>query len=194
MRQVLCADLVCHPASPIAGVVKIAVSVLANAQGAAQVTFDLTAEAAMLTTLVMPAPRLPAASDQLWRHTCGELFVAVADAPGYREFNFSPSGEWAGYVFSAYRKRDTTAGGLSVTAVTVDHHAGGWRLRALLPPGALPGVLPMQLAATMVLEAAEGGLSYWALRHPAADPDFHHRDGFLRIGQNNVEQNNADRP
>ena len=27
-------------------------------------------------------------------------------------------------------------------------------------------------------EAFSGAFSYWALRHPAARPDFHHPDGF----------------
>jgi hypothetical protein len=29
-----------------------------------------------------------------------------------------------------------------------------------------------------VIEAADGSLSYWALRHPPGKPDFHHRDAF----------------
>ncbi|MND06273.1 hypothetical protein D3C83_275510 [compost metagenome] len=29
-----------------------------------------------------------------------------------------------------------------------------------------------------VIEAADGALSYWALRHAPAKPDFHHRDAF----------------
>jgi hypothetical protein len=29
-----------------------------------------------------------------------------------------------------------------------------------------------------VIEEGDGVLSYWALRHPAARPDFHHPEGF----------------
>ncbi|MGH8562518.1 MAG: hypothetical protein ACRES4_11180, partial [Nevskiales bacterium] len=29
-----------------------------------------------------------------------------------------------------------------------------------------------------VIEAANGSLSYWALKHPAEEPDFHHPDSF----------------
>jgi hypothetical protein len=29
-----------------------------------------------------------------------------------------------------------------------------------------------------VIEAADGSLSYWALRHPPGKPDFHHRGAF----------------
>jgi hypothetical protein len=36
----------------------------------------------------------------------------------------------------------------------------------------------LRLAVSAVLEARDGSLSYWALRHPPGRPDFHHRDGF----------------
>jgi hypothetical protein len=204
VKQVLCAKLVCHPASPVAGVVNIAVEVFTDSAGAARVMFELDAEPGVLATLVMPAPRPPAAADQLWRHTCGELFVALPGDTAYREFNFSPSGAWAGYAFSDYRTPDPMVDALSVsvTRVTMDRHPGGWRLSGLLPPGSLsdePEMPVMEVATTMVLETTGGALSYWALRHPAAQPDFHHRDGFLsielnNIEQNHVEQNHANRP
>jgi hypothetical protein len=34
---------------------------------------------------------------------------------------------------------------------------------------------------TAVVEDAHGRRSYWALRHPAGGPDFHHRDGFALV-------------
>jgi hypothetical protein len=36
----------------------------------------------------------------------------------------------------------------------------------------------VQLALSAVIEEADGRLSYWALTHPAAKPDFHHAEGF----------------
>ena len=38
-----------------------------------------------------------------------------------------------------------------------------------------PAVLSLDLCA--VIEELDGHLSYWALHHPAAHADFHHRDG-----------------
>jgi hypothetical protein len=29
-----------------------------------------------------------------------------------------------------------------------------------------------------VIEAADGTISYWALKHPSDRPDFHHADSF----------------
>ena len=41
-------------------------------------------------------------ADDLWRTTCFELFVA-GEGTAYREYNFSPSGQWAAYDFDDYR-------------------------------------------------------------------------------------------
>ena len=54
------------------------------------------------TTLVVPPAREAARADELWKTTCCELFLY--DGSGtYREYNFSPSGEWAAWRFSGYR-------------------------------------------------------------------------------------------
>ena len=36
----------------------------------------------------------------------------------------------------------------------------------------------LRVALSTVVEDQEGRLSYWALRHPAGRPDFHHAEGF----------------
>jgi hypothetical protein len=48
--------------------------------------------------------RPPRRADELWRHTCCELFLAERGRAGYHEFNFAPSTEWAIYRFQAYRE------------------------------------------------------------------------------------------
>ena len=53
--------------------------------------------------LRVPAPKPPRFAERLWQHTCCEVFVARTGSSGYLEFNFSPSGEWAGYAFERYR-------------------------------------------------------------------------------------------
>jgi hypothetical protein len=40
-----------------------------------------------------------------------------------------------------------------------------------------PGML-LRLGLSAVVEASDGTLSYWALNHPVAKPDFHHPDSF----------------
>jgi len=130
--------------------------------------------------LRVPESLPPSFRDGLWRHTCFEAFVAIAGSPAYREFNFSPSGEWAGYRFSGYRQRE--GGTVAAPEIVFRQEAGSLHLNAAvtaasLPPTAAGATLQIGLAA--VIESVEGNLSYWALAHPAEQPDFHHRDGFL---------------
>ncbi|MDQ2692482.1 MAG: DOMON-like domain-containing protein, partial [Chloroflexota bacterium] len=48
----------------------------------------------------------PGRKDELWKHTCFELFLAIKDQPQYWEFNFSPSGDWNVYRIEGYRRID----------------------------------------------------------------------------------------
>lgn len=126
--------------------------------------------------LRLPVPRPPAFADGLWQHTCCELFVAV-DAEKYREFNFSPSGEWAVYDFAGYRERidSVVPAAPQISLAQADEAV---ELRVLVPAVLLPGGAALQVGLTAVLEAADGSKTYWALAHAAAHPDFHLRQSF----------------
>lgn len=163
--------LVCHPATPCGAVTDIRVGVRATSQGGLAFDFALQGDAARLR---IPASQPPAAVDGLWRQTCCEAFLARAGEAAYREFNFSPSGQWAGYAFGAYRER--VAWQPPVPHIAMDH--AGLRLAATLPAEALPEGGSLRLGLAVVVEDQQGALSYWALRHPPGKPDFHHRDGF----------------
>ena len=53
-------------------------------------------------------------------------------------------------------------------------------LLAVVPLDA--GAAALRLGASAVIETRDGVLSYWALPHPAARPDFHAAGGFtLRL-------------
>ena len=110
-------------------------------------------------------------ADGLWEHTCFEVFVATAE--GYREFNLSPSGEWAAYRFDGYRE------GMSNAAETVRICGidGGEDRMALEAHIDLPSS-PVKLGLSAVIEGTDGAKSYWALTHPADEPDFHHPASF----------------
>jgi hypothetical protein len=131
--------------------------------------------------LRLPQRAAPSRREELWRHTCGELFVRSAAAAAYCELNFSPSGAWAAYTFDGYRAGMRPAPLHHAPAIDVQTSDGAWRL---LVSGNLPAVThdwakdALQFACTMVIETADGALSYWALRHPPGVPDFHHGDGF----------------
>lgn len=138
-----------------------------------------------LAQLRIPASLPTGSSDGLWQHTCFEAFVGIAGARAYREFNFSPSGQWAAYAFADYRQRDGAAGAIVAPQIAVRRFAGRLELDALLDAASLPLdalATTLELGLSTVVEAADGRRSYWALAHPAAAPDFHHRDGFtLRL-------------
>jgi len=90
-------------------------------------------------------------------------------------------GAWAAYQFTSYREGmqallkgaapvirvSSTAGSLEMNVV-VDL---SWQVRI--------GASGLRLGVTAVIETQERVLSYWALKHPAERPDFHHADGFV---------------
>jgi hypothetical protein len=128
---------------------------------------------------VQPPAANAGRADRLWAHTCFEAFVAPAQSPGYLELNFSPSGEWAAYRFAAYREGMAPAL-VSAPLLTLRRAAGRLELSAevgLSGTGISAG-RRLRIALSTVVEDREGRLSYWALRHPAGRPDFHHPEGF----------------
>lgn len=145
--------------------------------------------AAELSQVCLPAPVVVAGAlagagagraDELWRHTCLEVFVAACASQGYREFNFSPSGEWAMYAFSAYRAGMTVPALGSPPRMHWQRSNGCLELDVSLPAESLPAADGgFRLALSAVIEEQSGTISYWALNHPAGQPDFHHPGSFV---------------
>jgi hypothetical protein len=129
--------------------------------------------------LKIPPPGAGGPADGLWRHTCFEAFVQDGAGPGYREFNFSPSGQWAVYRFHDERQRapgdQPPAAG---PAIEVNTAPGALHLRAWIPRSLWPDQ-PGPVGLSAVVETLDGRVSHWALHHPRAErPDFHHRGGW----------------
>jgi hypothetical protein len=120
-------------------------------------------------------PRQP--TDGLWKHSCFELFLMGDDGPAYREFNLSPSGAWAAHDYADYRQGgvplDMTEPGIICTATPQ-----ALTLEAVIAAPALPQGAQLQVGLCAVIEDQQGALSYWALAHPSAKPDFHRSSGF----------------
>jgi hypothetical protein len=169
--------LLCHPASPCRAVQAITASVALTDDGLLLHYFV----AANPTAIRLPAPASAQAADGLWQHTCCEAFIAPATGTAYREFNFSPSGEWAAYHFVSYRERDTTYQAPHGPHVELRQLANGFELTASLARTLLPAGPAWQIGLTTVIEAGDDSTSYWALRHAAAQPDFHLRPSFSLI-------------
>lgn len=129
-----------------------------------------------LGELRIPPRARAARTDELWRHTCFEAFVRPPGDEAYWEFNLSPSGEWAAYGFGRYRER---AADPKVDPPRIETIATPQRLdlKASLDLSSLKG--PWLVGISAVIETADGGRTYWALRHPPGRPDFHHARGFV---------------
>jgi hypothetical protein len=171
------AQLRCHPATPCGVVLAVSVEVRVHADGL-RLRYALRGDT---TALRIPAPAAPVPTDGLWRHTCLEAFVAADGEAAYREFNFSPSSEWAAYRFSSERQRDEAAEAhdRALLRPPLAHTTPrALTLTARLPAAVLPrSPSALCLGLCAVIEERNGQLSYWALHHPNERPDFHHPDG-----------------
>jgi hypothetical protein len=175
-RQTL--SLLCHPDAPCDFLSSVEVEVSATVRGLGLV-YRLAGDPVRLR---LPQPATPGPADGLWRHTCCEAFLAGA-GEAYREFNFSPSGQWAVHDFDAYRRPAQDNAPPANLPILLERQAGGVALAVEIPSGLVPA-RTLALGLTAVIEAANGAISYWALAHAPGKPDFHRRETFaLRLEQ-----------
>ena len=165
-------DLVAHPATPPKAIKDVQAQLLLSGPCELWMEFHVRSG----EDLLLPEEKPPERADGLWETTCFELFVDPHDAPGYLEFNFSPSLQWAAYGFEGYRTgmRELPFRDPEICLFGSDQHLS-LAVEAFpeLPAGAL------KLGLSAVIEEADGTKSYWALAHPAEKPDFHHPAGFV---------------
>jgi hypothetical protein len=171
-------NLTCHTGTPSNASQNITVTLDFLAEGTLRLSYKLTGD---LTQIRVPKAQNSTAVDGLWQHTCFELFIAVEGEANYHEFNFSPSGQWAAYAFSDYRviSEWTLSQKPTITFVQTKEYLN---LVVVIPVNDLDQSIagkPIELGITAVIEANDGGHSYWALHHPLTHPDFHHREGFI---------------
>src|SRR5882724_7754341 len=165
-------DLSCHASTRTQILRAISVVVRRSVNDELKFTFRLDGD---LSRIQIPSANAPRFATDLWRHTCFEVFSAVDGHPGYHEFNFSPSGDWAIYAFNSYRNggpvNDETMRPRIVSRTSGDR----FELNAHVPVSALSAIhsrVVLRLGLAAVIEA-NNGLSYWALHHPSDRPDFH---------------------
>lgn len=117
--------------------------------------------------------------DELWKGTCLEAFFAIdttADS-SYLELNCAPNGDWNVYEFSGYRQGMKTSENSKLSLIHRESSATEvlFRLRIESP---LLGQMKWA-SLTAILQLQDGSFTYWALKHPAAKPDFHNKDAFI---------------
>ena len=168
-------SLTCHPASPC----PIALEIVASAEFAEDnqlcLRYLLTGD---LAAIRFPSPQAASAADNLWQHTCCEAFIGLTGDTAYREFNFSPSSQWAAYRFNDYRVRDKRFQPPAFPQITCQQDDSRYELEVQLPQVLLSKANELQLGLSAVIEFKNGDKTYWALSHPAAQPNFHLRASF----------------
>lgn len=171
-------SLAVHPSTPNEAVRWVAAS--AERVGPMSLRFAYLLEADPTRIRIPPPVANAGRTDKLWAQTCFEAFVGPVRSPQYLELNFSPSGQWAAYGFQSYREGMAPALD-AAPRLTLRGNGGRLELQAEMHlSGALDfgGSRELRIALSAVVEDQEGRLSYWALRHPAGRPDFHHPDSF----------------
>lgn len=126
--------------------------------------------------VVVPEPALRVRRDELWKSTCFELFLAGPDGT-YREFNFSPSGEWAAYSFAGYRSGMAPFDPVALPEIAADSGLSVLTTTVFLSAAEFRDVTHASICA--VIEETGGHLSYWAEWHGGEKPDFHNPACFV---------------
>jgi hypothetical protein len=166
-----------HPSTPSATVRAIRALVRRSATAELQITFRLEGD---IRRIQIPSPRQRQIGAELWRHTCFEVFIAIDGHAAYHEFNFSPSGEWTVYALRGYRDGSPLMDQMMRPDIAVNSYDGRFELDALVRLDRISDIHPrasLRIGLSAVIDASDG-LSYWALRHPAAQPDFHNAASF----------------
>ena len=174
--------LICHPSTPAGAVRRIEARARRAPKAKLELTYTLTGD---LTRLRLPPPRERRFAERLWEHTCFEAFIKMEETAAYHELNFAPSGEWAVLSFAAYRKGAVLDDLALAPQMAVRSGDDQLALEATVQLDLLSAEYAqaaLRIGLSAVIEAMDGTLSYWALRHPPGKPDFHHADAFaLRL-------------
>ena len=160
-----------HPDTGRSAVSAISVDVSRQQAGALSLRYELSGA---IANLLIPAPATPERADELWKHACFEAFLQRPGESAYREFNFSPSTQWAAYAFDGHRE------GMRVFAIPAPQITLAVSENSLVIEALIEalGDDAWRLALSAVIEETDGRKSYWALKHPPGRPDFHHPDCF----------------
>lgn len=174
-------SLICHSACESDGIDALTVAVRRVGSAQLHLHYRLHGQQDRLS-LPPPGPIIQA--DNLWQHTCFEAFLRPEGLSSYLELNLAPSRQWAAYGFSSYRK-DMRPVDLAAPKIETSPMDEIFELFAKVDLSAFSDLADhpiWEVALAAVAESEIGKRSYWALRHPAEQPDFHQSDCFqLRL-------------
>ena len=120
--------------------------------------------------------------DELWKSTCFEIFIARNETTEYREYNFSPNGDWNSYDFSDYRQNMQPADITEAPQIKFDLESNDMHLMSVtLKTDSLPypNSRPLKIGISAVLKYVDGQHVYYALTHCGSEANFHLRESFV---------------
>jgi len=130
--------------------------------------------------LVLPSTTEQTRCDNLWQATCLEMFWAEEGAKNYWELNLAPTGAWNVYAFSDYRTGMRQEERVAAPAIATTRTPESFSLNAELDIASLHAAnAPLRVGVSAILAHRDARLSYWALAHPEAKPNFHAPQSFL---------------
>jgi predicted GIY-YIG superfamily endonuclease len=133
-----------------------------------ELTYTVEARAGVLVLPMGSGAR----RDGLWKSTCFELFIGRTGVTTYREFNFSPGGDWAAYEFSAYRSEQQNLTLHEAPLIEVLQESEGLTVNVRLSIDGLAEGDPIGISA--VIDELNFRSSFWSICHTRTEPDFHH--------------------
>jgi hypothetical protein len=166
-------SLIPHPSS--ANVPAIDIYAVATIVSSGRISFRYRVRGA-IERIRVPVKAAPERTDELWRHTCFEVFVATKNSERYAELNFSPSSAWAAYAFDHYRYGMQSLPVVKPPTIQVNLEPELLAVDVTVQMRSLAADATVGFAA--VIEDVDGAVSYWALAHPAAKADFHDAKGW----------------
>ncbi len=125
--------------------------------------------------VLLPARALAEFTDDLWKHTCCEIFIRPEGGEEYIEFNFSPSSQWAVYGFSGYRSGMHPLNNYKPVISTQIYEND--IVMEVAIEGDFP-TCPWNINVATILENKDGKKAYFALTHLEGAPNFHAQECF----------------
>lgn len=130
-------------------------------------------------SILLPDFKGKGRGDNLWETTCFELFLHDGNGE-YREYNFSPSQQWAAYRFRGYRSRREDFEPVVLPEIKSEQGDHVFMLTVFISLEELAGAEAAALCA--IVQEQGQRPSYWAMVHNRLKPDFHDPAGFrLRL-------------
>jgi hypothetical protein len=145
-----------------------------------KIIFELNAGLADLNIPIFK-PAIAQRKDNLWEHTCFEIFLGQHGMQDYREFNLSPAGDWNVYSFSGYRqgiKPEMHFNTLPFDVEIVSDQE--LKLAVTIDLKILQDYSVIDVGLSAVLEQVNGVITWWAIDHQEDVPDFHAKEGWLK--------------